>query len=67
MRKTALFLLLAIFLLGLINIVQAEPAMTIPESIFDFGYTPQHSKVSHVFWLHSTGTDSLLIKRVRPG
>jgi hypothetical protein len=44
-----------------------QPEMTIAEPSFDFGYCPQNSKVSHVFWLHSTGTDTLNIVQVKPG
>ena len=47
--------------------VSAEPNLTIPESIFDFGFAPQKSKLSHRFWLKSTGTDSLIIDKVVPG
>jgi len=45
----------------------AEPQLSIPEPSFDFGYAPQNSTISHVFWLHSTGTDSLKIIKVSPG
>jgi len=45
----------------------AAPQMTIPESVFNFGYVPQHSKISHIFWLHSSGDDSLKILKVVPG
>lgn len=41
--------------------------LTIDEPEFVFGYAPQHSKVSHVFWLKSTGDDTLRILSVRPG
>lgn len=67
MKKTTLYFLSIIFVLGLFSYAFAEPALTIPESIFDFGYVPQHSKISHVFWLHSTGTDTLKILNVKPG
>lgn len=43
------------------------PQLTIEEPEFVFGYAPQHSKVSHVFWLKSTGSDTLRILSVRPG
>jgi len=45
----------------------AQPQLTIPETEFDFGYVPQHSKISHAFWLHSTGQDTLRIVKVSPG
>ncbi|MCP4566643.1 MAG: DUF1573 domain-containing protein [FCB group bacterium] len=34
---------------------------------FDFGYTPQSSKISHIYWLHNTGDDSLNIVNINPG
>lgn len=43
------------------------PQMTIPDSLFDFGFAPQNSKITHIFWLHSSGTDTLRITRVVPG
>ena len=67
MKRTTLVLLTLIFALGLFGSAMADPAMTIPESVFDFGYVPQHSKISHIFWLHSTGTDTLKIIKVKPG
>lgn len=67
MKKTTLVLLIMIFTIGLFGVALADPAMTIPESVFDFGYVPQHSKISHIFWLHSTGTDTLKILKVKPG
>ncbi len=45
----------------------AASRLTLPETSFDFGYVPQHAKVSHVFWLKSTGDDSLKILKVIPG
>jgi hypothetical protein len=60
--STAILLLLFLAAAGL-----AEPQLTIPETEFDFGYVPQHSKIAHVFWLHSTGEDTLRIVKVSPG
>lgn len=45
----------------------AESNLTIPESVFDFGYAPQKSKLTHKFWLKSTGDDSLIIDKIVPG
>jgi len=45
----------------------AAPRLTMPETSFDFGFVPQNAKISHVFWLHSTGDDSLKIVQVVPG
>ncbi len=67
MKRTTLIMLTMIFAFGLFGNVLADPAMTIPESVFNFGYVPQHSKISHIFWLHSTGTDTLKILKVKPG
>jgi len=46
---------------------QAAPRLLIKESSFDFGFAPQNSKVSHIFWLYSTGDDTLKILKVKPG
>ncbi len=45
----------------------AGPELTLPESAFDFGNVPQHARVSHTFWLKSTGDDTLRIVKVIPG
>lgn len=52
---------------GAVESANAQARMVIPESTFDFGFVPQHSKISHDFWLHSAGTDTLKILKVRPG
>ena len=67
MKKTIVLLLLLIFVMSIANIAFSQAKLTIPDAEFDFGFVPQHSKISHVFWLHSTGTDSLIIDKVRPG
>jgi hypothetical protein len=43
------------------------PYLFIPERDFDFGYTFQHSKVSHKFRFYSAGDDTLRILNIRPG
>ncbi len=50
-----------------VGAAQAAPRLTIPITSYDFGYVPQHSKISHSFWLHSTGDDDLKILKVVPG
>ena len=45
----------------------AAPRLTIPQTDFNFGNVPQNAKIAHVFWLHSTGDDSLKILKVVPG
>ena len=61
-----LIMLFAITLL-LSSMVLAQPKMYIPSESFDFGYTPQNCKVSHVFWIKSVGSDSLKIIDIKPG
>ena len=41
--------------------------MDLPVTDFDFGYTPQNSKISHIFWIKNIGEDSLEIINVKPG
>jgi hypothetical protein len=67
MKRALFFSVLLMFLVSWSNLTWAEPKLSIPEPEFDFGYVPQHSVIAHVFWLHSTGTDSLKIVNVRPG
>ena len=45
----------------------AVPKMYLPQESFDFGFAPQDSKISHVFWIKSVGDDSLKILKVKPG
>lgn len=66
MNKNILILTI-VCLIFLVSSLIAAPRLTINESTFDFGYAPQNSKVSHIFWLHSTGEDSLKILKVVPG
>jgi len=51
----------------LVGSLAAAPRMTIPETVFNFGFVPQNSKISHDFWLLSTGDDTLKILKVVPG
>ena len=47
---------------------QAEPPeISLSETIWDFGRTPQHSHVSHTFWIKNVGGDTLRILKVKPG
>lgn len=39
----------------------------ITETDFNFGYIPNNATVSHAFVVHSVGSDSLRILRVKPG
>lgn len=47
--------------------IQAAPRLLIENGEFDFGYVPQNSSISHVFWLKSAGDDVLKILKVVPG
>ncbi len=67
MRRKHGILFPAVVMLVLVGSAWADPALTIPNSIFDFGQVPQNSKVSCTFWLYSTGTDTLKITDVKPG
>lgn len=67
MIKVKFLALFAICFLLLPGMVDAQPKLTIPDSIFDFGFVPQNSEISHIFWLHSTGTETLKILSVKPG
>ena len=43
------------------------PALLIPETKFDFGYTPPQSRISHFYLVKNVGTDTLKIENVKPG
>jgi hypothetical protein len=68
MNKYAQSILLTLFLLavGTINL-SAAPRLSIAEKSFDFGFSPQNAKLSHIFWLKAEGADSLKILNVIPG
>lgn len=60
-------LLIVILALILVTAAQAVPKMYLPQEDFDFGFAPQNSKLTHVFWIKSVGDDSLKILSVKPG
>jgi hypothetical protein len=64
--KDTFMVVLAVVLL-VIGAIQAAPRLVQEETTFNFGYVPQNSKISHVFWLYSKGDDSLQILKVVPG
>lgn len=47
--------------------VFAGPAVEVSPSSFNFGKTIQRSKVSHTFWIKSTGDENLIITDIEPG
>ncbi len=61
----ALSVLIVVLIAG--GSVVAAPRMDIENDSFDFGFVPQNSKITHSFWLKSTGDDTLRIIRVVPG
>ncbi|HOP07017.1 MAG TPA: hypothetical protein PLF13_06975 [candidate division Zixibacteria bacterium] len=67
MKQLVTAMALTLVLLLLVGQVQAGPLLTVPEKSFDFGYVPQNAKISHTFWLHSSGDDTLKIVSVKPG
>ncbi len=67
MKIRNLLISLILFLIIFAGMALAEPQLSIPDAAFDFGYAPQNSTISHVFWLYSTGTDTLKIIKVSPG
>jgi hypothetical protein len=67
MKKSELPIIgIVICLLMLCGAVQSEPMLVLDETEFDFGYVPQNSKVSHVYWLKSGGDELLKIIKVKP-
>jgi hypothetical protein len=70
--KRAIGVVIILFLLYLagsfIHQAQAEgPKLLIPETVFDFGYAPPRSALSHYYLVKNVGTDTLKIENVRPG
>jgi len=47
--------------------VSAAPQMTLKEDDFNFGFAPQNARISHYFWVYSTGDQDLKISKVVPG
>jgi hypothetical protein len=61
------FIVVVVMLLVVAGAIQAAPRLVLPETAFNFGFVPQNSKISHVFWLYSKGDDSLIVLKVVPG
>jgi len=43
------------------------PKISLSETLWNFGRTPQHSSVSHTFWIKNIGGDTLRIIKVKSG
>ena len=67
MKKSIYALLFVGMVAFLAPTLTSAPLLHLPEKEFDFGYVPQNSKVTHVFWLYNNGDDTLKIKKVVPG
>jgi hypothetical protein len=67
MRKLFIAVLAAVAVILAVSPGFAAPLMVIPEIEFDFGYVPQNSEISHVFWIFNRGDDSLKIEKIVPG
>ncbi len=67
MKKLQILIFLSVIILASSGPASASPRLAMPDSMFSFGFVPQNVKISHTFWLYSTGTDSLKIIKVSPG
>ncbi len=66
--RLGVFLFLLYLAGSFIYQAQAEgPKLLIPETVFDFGYAPPRSVISHYYLVKNVGTDTLKIEKVRPG
>ena len=43
------------------------PRIWLSETFWNFGRTPQQSRISHTFWIKNIGGDTLRIAKVKPG
>jgi len=66
-KRTIPVTIIVIFLLSCTARGDDGPQLSLPDSIFDFGYVTAGTTVEHTFWLHSTGTDTLRVIKIRPG
>ena len=66
-KKMPLVLVMLTLVFLLASSALALPKMFLPQEEFNFGFVPQDSKVTHVFWIKSVGEDSLIIISVKPG
>jgi len=67
LKVRAIQTLFTAFVLAMSASVWSAPRLTLPENVFDFGFSPQNATVSHKFWLISSGEDTLKILKVVPG
>ncbi len=67
MVKRNLSILMLLVILIFSGQAMAKPELTITSSQFDFGYAPYNTKISHSFWLFSTGDETLKIEKIITG
>lgn len=71
MRNTVLISLSALLLISVVVLGQEVKGtgakLFIDQTSFNFGYIPGGETVSHSFFFHSKGTDSLKILKIQPG
>lgn len=67
MRRPLIQAALYILITAVCQPALAGPVLTVSEDNFDFGTIPQNCRVSHTFWLRSTGNAPVEIVRVVPG
>jgi len=66
--RVILFLFLVYLVGSFMGQAQAEgPKLLIPQTMFDFGYVPPQSVISHYYLVKNVGEDTLKIERVKPG
>lgn len=66
--RVILFLFLVYLVGSFINQAQAEgPKLLIPQTMFDFGYVPPQSVISHYYLVKNVGEDTLKIEKVKTG
>jgi hypothetical protein len=67
MVKKYLPILLLLTVLIYSGQTMAKPELTVSPEKFDFGYSPYNVKISHNFWLYSTGDEAVKIDKVITG
>lgn len=67
MNKVIRTFLVSLCLMIPAGVAIGGPNLTIDNPDFDFGFVPQHAKISHIFWLYSTGDSTLKITKIVPG
>ncbi len=61
-RNPLIPMLLVMLIIG--GQATAKPELTVNPAEFDFGYAPYNVKISHSFWLYSTGDETVEIEKV---